>query len=90
MTNALRNFAPQFMPDGNAVFNTMQQFAGAIGTSVVSAVITLVQAQATGTTAHRTALGSTMALGILFVLVLIELVVISRAMKARQHPATQN
>ncbi|MCH4129885.1 MAG: DHA2 family efflux MFS transporter permease subunit [Lactiplantibacillus sp.] len=90
MTSGLQQLELSQQADGNAVFNTMQQFAGAIGTSVVSAVITLVQAQATGTTAHRTALGSTMALGILFVLVLIELVVIARAMKARQHPTAQN
>ncbi|XKL31773.1 MFS transporter [Lactiplantibacillus plantarum] len=73
MTSGLQQLSAEHQADGNAVFNTMQQFAGAIGTSVVSAVITLVQVQTTGTSAHRTALGSTMALGLLLILVLIEL-----------------
>ncbi|MGO3490696.1 MAG: DHA2 family efflux MFS transporter permease subunit [Lactiplantibacillus plantarum] len=84
MTSGLQQLSAEHQADGNAVFNTMQQFAGAIGTSVVSAVITLVQVQTTGTSAHRTALGSTMALGLLMILVLIELGTMILAMKTRQ------
>ncbi|MCG0570258.1 DHA2 family efflux MFS transporter permease subunit [Lactiplantibacillus plantarum] len=84
MTSGLQQLSAEHQADGNAVFNTMQQFAGAIGTSVVSAVITLVQVQTTGTSAHRTALGSTMALGLLLILVLIELGTMILAMKTRQ------
>lgn len=84
MTSGLQQLSAEHQADGNAVFNTVQQFAGAIGTSVVSAVITLVQVQTTGTSAHRTALGSTMALGLLLILVLIELGTMILAMKTRQ------
>ena len=84
MTSGLQQLSASQQADGNAAFNTLQQFAGAIGTSVVSAIITLVQAQASGTNAHRTALGSTMALGLLFILVVIELGVMIMAMKRRQ------
>lgn len=84
MTSGLQQLSASQQADGNAVFNTLQQFAGAIGTSVVSAIITLVQVQASGTNAHRTALGSAMALGLLFILVVIELGVMVMAMKRRQ------
>ena len=43
MTNALRSIAPQFMPDGNAVFNTCLQFGGAAGTALFSTVLSVAQ-----------------------------------------------
>ena len=46
MTNALRNIAPQFMPDGNAVFNTCLQFGGAAGTALFSTILSVAQAGA--------------------------------------------
>lgn len=61
MTNALRNIAPQFMPDGNAVFNTCLQFGGAAGTALFSTILSVAQAGAGeegGTTfRHATAVG---------------------------------
>lgn len=85
MTSGLSQLDMAQQADGNAVFNTLQQFAGATGTSIVSAVITLVQTQATGSTAHKTALGSTAALGLLLVLAVIDGVALTLAMKTRQH-----
>ena len=46
MTNALRSIAPQFMPDGNAVFNTCLQFGGAVGTALFSTVLSVAEAGA--------------------------------------------
>ncbi|BDZ31729.1 MFS transporter [Lactiplantibacillus sp. WILCCON 0030] len=84
MTSGLSQLSPSQQADGNAVFNTLQQFAGATGTAVVSALITLVQAQASGSLAHRTALGSTVAFILLFVLILSNLLVLTLAMRTRK------
>ncbi|WP_338209866.1 DHA2 family efflux MFS transporter permease subunit [Lactiplantibacillus paraxiangfangensis] len=84
MTSGLSQLNVNQQADGNAVFNTLQQFAGATGTSIVSAVITLVQTQASGSNAQRTALGSAVAVGVLLVLVLLNLVALINAMRTRQ------
>lgn len=61
MTNALRNIAPQFMSDGNAVFNTCLQFGGAAGTALFSTILSVAQAGAGeeggATFRHATAVG---------------------------------
>ena len=44
MTNALASLKPEFSAQGNAFLNTIQQFAGAIGTSLTSAIVALSQA----------------------------------------------
>lgn len=61
MTNALRNIAPQFMPDGNAVFNTCLQFGGAAGTALFSTILSVAQAgsgeEGSDAFRHATAVG---------------------------------
>ncbi|KRM99547.1 transport protein [Loigolactobacillus rennini DSM 20253] len=84
MTSGLNQLTLAQQADGNALFNTLQQFAGAVGTSLVSALITLVQVQASGSAARKIALGATVAFGLLFVFMLLNLIVISMAMKRRQ------
>lgn len=84
MTSGLSQLNVKQQADGNAVFNTLQQFAGATGTSIVSAVITLVQTQTSGSNAQRTALGSAVAVGVLLVLVLLNLVALINAMRTRK------
>ncbi len=44
MTNGLSHLPPEKNPDGNAVINTLQQLAGAVGTSVVSTIVASAQA----------------------------------------------
>ncbi len=39
LTSGLQPLTPQESVDGNAIFNTLQQFAGAAGTSIISIVI---------------------------------------------------
>ena len=39
MTNGLRQLPQELNADGNAVINTLQQLAGAIGTSVVTTIV---------------------------------------------------
>ena len=84
MTSGLSQLNVKQQADGNAVFNTLQQFAGATGTSIVSAVITLVQTQTSGSNAQRTALGSAVAVGVLLVLLLLNLVALINAMRTRK------
>ena len=45
MTNALASLKPGFSAQGNAFLNTIQQFAGAIGISLTSAIVALSQVQ---------------------------------------------
>lgn len=47
MTNGIRQLPEPLSADGNAVVNTFQQLAGALGTSVVSTVVATAQAGAT-------------------------------------------
>lgn len=45
MTNVLVSLKPGFSAQGNAFLNTIQQFAGAIGISLTSAIVALSQVQ---------------------------------------------
>lgn len=44
MTSALSQVAPEFRPDGNAIFNTCLQFGGAAGTTLFSTILAIAQA----------------------------------------------
>ncbi|OXM99240.1 MFS family major facilitator transporter [Bifidobacterium vansinderenii] len=43
MTSGMGSIAPQFKPDGNAVFSTFQQLVGAVGTTVMSVFLGVAQ-----------------------------------------------
>ena len=45
MTNGLKQLTPELNPDGNAVINTLQQLAGAIGTSIITTIVAASQAK---------------------------------------------
>lgn len=81
MTSGLNQLSNVQHADGNATFNTLQQFAGAIGTAIVSSVIALVQAQSTGSLSRRTALGSVAAWGLLLICILLGLGALIQATK---------
>lgn len=49
---------PEFSAQGNAFLNTIQQFAGAIGTSLISAIVALSQAQYGSKGPRPTAIGT--------------------------------
>lgn len=65
MTDGLKQLSDDLKADGNALMNAMQQFAGAMGTAIVSAIIAASQSGATGSTAIKTAAGSQWALLVL-------------------------
>lgn len=69
MTNGLRQLPAAQNADGNAVFNTLQQLAGAIGTSIVATIVASAQAARPEDMALGTMEGSRSAFYLLAVLV---------------------
>ena len=45
MVSGLQELLPEFKADGNAIFNTLQQLAGAIGTAMISTIVASPQQQ---------------------------------------------
>lgn len=76
MTSGLKQLNGDQQSDGNAVMNTLQQFAGAMGTAIVSAIIALSQSGNHVKLAAATAIGSQHAYTVLAIFLAIELVVI--------------
>ena len=68
MTHGLRQLPENLNADGNAVFTTLQQLAGAIGTSVVSTIVASAQAARSDDMALATMEGSRNAFYLLAVL----------------------
>ncbi|MFC6176279.1 MDR family MFS transporter [Companilactobacillus huachuanensis] len=79
MTNGLKYLSSQDQADGNAIFNTLQQFAGATGTSIVSAIIAQSQSNTHLSTAVSTAIGTQHAFIVLVILGLINLLILFKA-----------
>lgn len=71
MTTGMNALSEELQGDGNALFNTLQQFSGAIATSLVAIIINLVQDHSTLNYEAATTLGSKAALGVLLVLLII-------------------
>ena len=69
--------APQFTPDGNAVFNTCLQFGGAAGTALFSTVLSVAQAGAgregSASFRHATAVGGSWTFAIMIALVAVSI-----------------
>lgn len=76
MTSALASLPAEQSTQGNAILNTLQQFAGSMGTSVVATIVAM--SQHGHTTPVTTALGTQHAFCLLVVFVLIILVTASR------------
>jgi hypothetical protein len=59
MTYGLQHLKPQLVGDGNALFSTLQQYAGSIGTACVSTILAITAAQMPHqTTVVQTAMGT--------------------------------
>lgn len=58
MTNGLRQIPEELTTDGNAVINTLQQLAGAIGTSVITTIVASSQNSIANDMAFSTMVGS--------------------------------
>lgn len=75
MTTGLSNIATSDHADGNALFNTLQQFSGAAATAIVAAIINWAQKNSTDYQAG-TVLGSQISLLLLLILVVSILVLL--------------
>ncbi|EMB85952.1 MFS transporter [Streptococcus mutans] len=58
MTNGQKQVDQRHRTDANAIFNTMQQFAGAVGTSLASLIVAISQANTAINYTEATAIGS--------------------------------
>lgn len=79
MTNSLKQLSKEQNADGNALLNTLQQFAGAMGTAVISTIITQTQQ-----TTHSYVNGAHNAIILLVILSILEVVLISIALKKKK------
>lgn len=71
MTNGLGSLSHHLKADGNAVFSTFQQLAGAMGTSVVSTIVASAQGSQSANMAAATMLGTRNSFILLLILALI-------------------
>lgn len=82
MTNGIGQLDDNQNADGNGMFNMVQQFAGAVGTSIVSAIIAISQnGSSTASYAVRTATGSQHAFLVLLILLAIAWIIMQSATK---------
>ncbi|UQS83687.1 DHA2 family efflux MFS transporter permease subunit [Bombilactobacillus thymidiniphilus] len=80
MTHSLSLLPTTQNADGNTLFNMMQQFAGATGTAVISAIMQLVQQKSTATLAtNKTIAGARAALIVLVVVVFVGIYLLHKA-----------
>lgn len=89
LTSALNGVAPEFSPDGNAVFNTSLQFGGAAGTTLFSTVFAIAQAgagaQGTPAFAHATTIGGCWTFALMLCIVVAAWCFLFAAFRMRAH-----
>lgn len=92
MTSALSGIDREFMPDGNAVFQTSLQFGGAVGTALFSTILGVAQAGAgkegTETFRHATAVGGAYVFAVMTVICIVSIISLIAAFRLRAHHAT--
>lgn len=87
MTNGVRLLAQERQADGNAVCNTLQQLAGAVGTAVVSSIVAAGQQAVPASLADGTMAGSLHALYFLFACAVLAFAAMAAAFKPRVRRA---
>lgn len=91
MTNGLKNLPTKLQSDGNAVLTTVQQFAGAVGTSLVAMIINQSQTSlGKTTTSLATAIGSQHAFQMLVILGIVELILLVLVVRPQASETTSN
>lgn len=85
MTDTLEPLNKEEVPQGNAILNTAQQFAGAMGTSITSAIVALSQTAAHSKGAVPTALGTQHAYIFLTVLTIIIFILMFKFVKKAKN-----
>ncbi|BDR56578.1 DHA2 family efflux MFS transporter permease subunit [Xylocopilactobacillus apis] len=84
MTSGLQNLTLEQQADGNAILTTLQQFAGAMGTSVVAAIIAQSQNQTGISNSVATASGSHNAFIVLLVLGILEFLILFKVVSNKK------
>ncbi|PAK83740.1 DHA2 family efflux MFS transporter permease subunit [Lentilactobacillus parakefiri] len=84
ITNGLAQIPSSQNVDGNAVFNTLQQFAGALGTAAIALVVALAQVKTDYV--HTTALGAQHAFILLLILQVINIICIFAGLHYGKSP----
>ena len=80
MTTGMNALSMELQGDGNAVFNTLQQFSGAVATTLVAVIINFFQDHRSDSYEAATTLGSKVALSVLLGLLIISLILFIRYM----------
>lgn len=81
MTNSLQTINKNDITQGNAILNTLQQFAGAMGTSLVAMVVTISQTKLHVSKAISTAIGTQHAFGMLTIIAIVVWIVYLKFVK---------
>ena len=81
MTNGQKQLSLDQRADANAIFNTLQQFAGAVGTTLASLIVAMSQANHKIDFAQATAQGSRNGFMVLFALAIFQLLVLFSVVK---------
>ena len=82
MTSALASLPQDKQTQGNAILNTLQQFAGSMGTSLVAMIVAKSQV-GVGKTAAATALGTQHAFILMLVFVILIMITVMRCVPWR-------
>lgn len=85
MTSGQKQVQPEERADANAIFNTLQQFAGAVGTTLASLIMAFSQANTNISYAAATAEGSRNAFVVLLILSIIQLVILLRVVDGKKE-----
>ncbi|MBP2057181.1 EmrB/QacA subfamily drug resistance transporter [Lactobacillus colini] len=85
MTDTLEPLNKFEVPQGNAILNTAQQFAGAVGTSLTSAIVAFSQAATHSKSALSTAQGTQYSYIFLTILAIIIFVLMFKYTKKKEH-----
>ena len=84
MTNGQKQVTVNERADANAIFNTLQQFAGAVGTTIVSLIVALSQTDKSVSYSVATAKGSRHAFIVLLILSIIQLIILLRVVDGKE------
>lgn len=82
MTDTLELLPEKEVPQGNAILNTVQQFAGAMGTAITSAIVAFSQTSLHSKGSVATSLGTRNAYIFLVVLALIMIILLAKFVKS--------
>lgn len=85
MTDTLDGFDMKKRTEGNAILNTVQQFAGAVGTSVTSTIVAMSQRQLGGKIGLPTAIGTQHAYWLLLIVNVIVWLLLFRFVKSSKR-----